>query len=158
MTLPISERYEAWRKIATRYKIVPDRGNPFVKMGDVIVPVTILDEVLRVAKRVNGTFDYSAGQSVNAEVIRVPSDKRWRVYYSYGSIDSGDNRMTRLSIQDDNGSVQINQFSASSENLHAWSPAALMEPESRLLLNLNGTGTSAGVVSISCWVEEEDAF
>lgn len=157
-----SRSLRLWRRLYKRFQLEPGPATSIPDVLKTVIAVTDADKLLGDTGRKSGVSEgIGAGETVEIQVLTVPTGKRWTVYSIDISRESGDNQVDRVDLVDtSNVSAQapIDRFTAAANHVVDLKAPVVLEPLDAILVQTDGAGVAGSTFGCNAWVFEEDMF
>lgn len=148
-----------WRRLYHRFDILGSIMPGVTEVGEVIIPVTQADQLLKSIKGTKISPVLAAGETVRQALTTVPTGKRWTVYWMDVGRSAGDNNISRFEIKV--GSLYYSFARQGTPDnafdLNIKSPFPMDEGHVIYLVP-DGSGVVETTFVVDIWLDEEDAY
>jgi len=151
-----SKAFDVWRRLYARFDIEPGVVvGSAPEVGTSIIPVTQVDELLRVASiQTSELTDLSGGGSLLIRMLTVPEGERWRLGHMFRTSTVAGTRMVAI----DPSGAHVN-LQSTGTNERTYEPGFEMVLDEGWSLGMQETGNAGDTAEgITALVTVEDAF
>ena len=148
-----------WRRLYTKFDILASIMPGLTHVGEVVVPVTDVDKLLKTLIELTGNTVHGAGTSERKFLGECPKGKRWAVQLiSYGR-SAGDNTLSNIELK--RGVIYIKIHKPATPDVSGVVPLyqpISMEQAEQLHVTSAAVGVAGTTFTTSILIEEEDAY